>query len=75
MLRVELNDKGEEWARVLVDGKMYYIKADCIEAMSQADSDHYMANEMATPVPPFTAAAACSAQASSPSREVSLVWT
>ena len=56
MLRVELNDKGEEWARVLVDGEMYYIKADCIEAMSQADSDRYMASEMATPVPPFTAA-------------------
>ena len=55
MLREELNEKGEAWVRVLVDGEIYYIRTDCIEVMTQANSDEWMASEMATPVPPFTA--------------------
>jgi len=55
MLREELNEKGEAWVRVLVDGEIYYIRTDCIEVMTQANSDEWMANEMSTPVPPFTA--------------------
>ncbi len=55
LLREELNAKGESWTRVLVDGKTYYVSTDCLEVMSQADSDSWMNNEMATPVPPYTA--------------------
>ncbi|MDY4139961.1 MAG: SH3 domain-containing protein, partial [Eubacteriales bacterium] len=54
LLREEINDKGESWTRVLVDGEQYFIKTQFLQMMTKADSDAYMAANYPEPIPPLT---------------------
>jgi len=49
-----LNDKGERWSVVMVDGQSGYIKSEFLNIMTQAESDAYAASTGATPVPTAT---------------------
>lgn len=49
-----LNDKGERWSVVMVDGQSGYIKSEFLTIMTQAESDAYAASTGATPVPTAT---------------------
>lgn len=49
-----LNDKGERWSVVMVDGQSGYIMSEYLNIMTQAESDAYAASTGATPVPTAT---------------------
>lgn len=49
-----LNDKGERWSVVMVDGQSGYIMSEFLTIMTQAESDAYAASTGATPVPTAT---------------------
>ena len=54
LLREEINDKGESWTRVLVDGEQYFVMTKFLQMMTKADSDAYMAANYPEPIPPLT---------------------
>lgn len=49
-----LNDKGERWSVVMVDGQSGYIMSEYLNIMTQSESDAYAASTGATPVPTAT---------------------
>ncbi|MGN0779478.1 MAG: MucBP domain-containing protein, partial [Aristaeellaceae bacterium] len=57
LLREEINDKGQSWTRILMDGQQYFIMTKFIDMMTKADSDAYMAEHYPdNPIPPMTEA-------------------
>ena len=56
LLREEINDKGESWTRVLVDGEQYFVMTEFLQMMTKAESDAYMAANYPEPIPPLTEA-------------------
>ena len=56
LLREEINDKGESWTRVLVDGEQCFVMTEFLQMMTKADSDAYMAANYPEPIPPLTEA-------------------
>ncbi|MGN1021081.1 MAG: MucBP domain-containing protein, partial [Aristaeellaceae bacterium] len=54
LLREEINEKGESWTRVLIDGEQYFIKTQFLQMMTKAESDAYMAANYPEPIPPLT---------------------
>ncbi|MBQ8556997.1 MAG: hypothetical protein IJ438_14160, partial [Clostridia bacterium] len=50
----ELNEGGELWTKIMIDGQEGYMMSSFLTVMTQAESDQYAASIGATPVPTYT---------------------